>query len=159
MIAASGREALGLLERESADLVLLDVMMPRMSGYEVCRRIREEHALEELPVVFLSAKTRTADRVAGFHEGGNDYLCKPIAKSELLSRVGTHLRLRAVHRSQAEEVKVLRGLLPICSMCKKIRDDQGNWTQIETYIHTHSEAVFSHGFCPECAREYYPDFD
>ncbi len=57
------------------------------------------------------------------------------------------------------QVKMLSGLLPICSHCKKIRDDKGYWNQIESYIHEHSEADFSHGICPECARKHYPDFD
>jgi PAS domain S-box-containing protein len=55
------------------------------------------------------------------------------------------------------EVKTLRGFLPICSYCKKIRDDKGYWSQIESYIHKHSDAEFSHGICPECAKKYYPD--
>jgi hypothetical protein len=57
------------------------------------------------------------------------------------------------------EVKTLSGLLPICSHCKKIRDDKGYWTQLESYIHQHSEAVFSHGICQKCAQKYYPDLD
>lgn len=57
-----------------------------------------------------------------------------------------------------EDVRILRGLLPICASCKRIRDDQGYWTQLEGYIKTHSEADFTHGICPECARELYPEF-
>jgi len=55
------------------------------------------------------------------------------------------------------EVKTLSGMLPICSYCKKIRDDKGYWNQLEAYIHDHSEAQFSHGICPECARKYFPE--
>jgi len=58
-----------------------------------------------------------------------------------------------------EDIKQLSGLLPICSNCKKIRDDKGYWNQIEGYIRDHSEAEFSHGICPECAKELYPDLD
>ena len=58
-----------------------------------------------------------------------------------------------------EEIKTLRGFLPICSYCKKIRDDQGYWTQIESYIQKHSEAVFSHGICQDCAKKHYPDYN
>ena len=72
--AATGRAALEALEEESFDLILLDVMMPRMSGYEVCRRIRQHHTREELPIVFLSAKTQEEDHVTGLAEGANDYL-------------------------------------------------------------------------------------
>jgi len=64
-----------------------------------------------------------------------------------------------VLREQKSEIRQLRGMLPICSHCKKIRDDKGYWTQIEEYIHEHSEAEFSHSICQECAKKYYPDFD
>ena len=150
--ASSGSEALRVLENETIDLMLLDVMMPRMSGYEVCRKIRQRHPREELPILFLSAKDRNSDREMGLAEGANDYLSKPISKGELLLRVGAHLELLQAHRHKLSEVKVLRGLLPICSGCKKIRDDQGYWNEIETYIDAHSEAEFTHGMCLECAE-------
>ncbi len=153
----SGIEALATLEKETIDLVLLDVMMPQMSGYEVCRRIREQHQLEELPVLFLTAKTRGSDRAAGFREGANDYLSKPIAKDELLARVSTHLKLARIHRGRVDEVKVLRGLLPICCVCKKIRDDKGYWNHLESYLDRHSEAQFSHGLCPVCLEDTYAE--
>jgi len=62
-------------------------------------------------------------------------------------------------RQALEKVKQLGGLLPICSHCKKIRDDKGYWNQVESYIRDHSDAKFSHGICPECAEKYYPDMD
>lgn len=153
LMASSGQEALEILGVEDVDLILLDVMMPRMSGYEVCREIRVRYRAEELPVLFLSAKDRAEDRVAGFDEGGNDYLAKPISKKELLARVRSHLGLLEVHRQQSREIKVLEGLLPICMKCKKIRDDENEWTQMELYIDRHSEASFSHGLCPDCVHE------
>ena len=58
-----------------------------------------------------------------------------------------------------KDVKTLKGLLPICASCKKIRDDMGYWNQIESYIQQHSDAEFSHGICPECVKKLYPDFD
>ena len=152
-----GEEALELLGREEVDLVLLDIMMPRISGYEVCRVIRKTRSLEELPVLFLTAKSQPGDPSVGFSEGANDYLNKPIAKSELLARVETHLRLLTTHREQKEQVKVLRGLLRICSQCSRICDEEGQWTQLEHYIDTHSEAEFSHGLCEPCAAELYGD--
>ena len=156
--AESGPEALEILEQETVDLVLLDVMMPRMSGYEVCRAIRQTRSREELPVVFLSAKQRTEDRVAGFNEGGNDYLAKPIAKGELLARVQAHLELLEMHRTQARENLVLRRLLPICSRCKKIRDDEGYWNEIDEYLHQYSDLEFSHSLCRDCAVQLYPEY-
>ena len=156
LYASSGGEALQCMEDHDVDLVLLDVMMPKMSGYEVCRAIRERHGLQDLPIIFLSARSQIPDLELGFAEGGNDYLTKPIAKGELLSRVGTHLELLKAHRQQAEEVKVLRGFLPICAKCKKIRDDQdgGFWSEIESYIDSHSEVSFSHGLCPDCLQDF-----
>ncbi|MCP5029051.1 MAG: response regulator, partial [Actinomycetia bacterium] len=96
--AASGPEALRLLAERSIDLVILDVMMPRMSGFEVCRQLRERSSLEELPVIFLTAKNQAEDLVVGLAAGANDYLPKPVSKSELLARVQTHIALLLVNR-------------------------------------------------------------
>ena len=101
---ASGPEALARLEVQLPDLILLDVMMPRMSGYEVCRTLRRQHPLDQLPVLFLTARSQPSDLVVGLAAGANDYLPKPIAKSELLARVRTHLALLDVHRRLARLV-------------------------------------------------------
>ncbi len=102
--AASGPEALQILSEQPIDLVLLDVMMPKMSGYEVCRRLRLQHALARLPVLFLTAKSQASDRVVGLSAGANDYLTKPVARGELLARVATHLELRSINRELSELV-------------------------------------------------------
>jgi len=100
--AANGREALAALEGgQKFDLVLLDVMMPGMSGYEVCRRLRERHPETELPVLMLTAKNQTDDLVAGFDSGASDYLTKPFSKRELIARVGTHVMLKHLHAGRA----------------------------------------------------------
>ena len=102
--AASGEEALRLLAERTIDLVILDVMMPRMSGFEVCRKLRERYSLEELPVIFLTARNQAEDLVVGLAAGANDYLPKPLSKSELLARVQTHLALLLVNRQLASMV-------------------------------------------------------
>ena len=160
-LATSGDQALELLREQSFDLVLLDVMMPRVSGYDVCRALRETHPLEELPVIFLTAKNRASDVVAGLSIGANDFLTKPISKDELLARVRPHLELLSIHRHLEElveekvsQVKVLQGLLPICAACKKIREDDGYWSELEVFIDRHSEARFTHGLCPDCVKGY-----
>jgi signal transduction histidine kinase/class 3 adenylate cyclase len=102
--AADGPEALRLLRQRKFDLVLLDVMMPRMSGYEVCEQIRQIYPAQELPVVFLSAKNQEPDRVHGFESGANDYLSKPVARHELLARIKTHLHLSKLNLSYARFV-------------------------------------------------------
>jgi hypothetical protein len=95
-----------------------------------------------------------------------DYIAKPFRQEEVCARVRTHLYLRALVKEKEKligelkealaKVKTLSGLLPICSSCKKIRDDKGYWNQIETYIRERSEADFTHGICPKCAKMLYP---
>ncbi len=102
--ANSGKEALQLLDKQSFDLVLLDVMMPHMSGYEVCEAIRQRYPASELPVVFLTARNQIEDLVHGFETGANDYLNKPVAKSELLARIQTHIHLSKLNGSYARFV-------------------------------------------------------
>ncbi len=96
--AHDGERCLELLAQEAFDLVLLDIMMPRLSGYEVCRRIRAQHSAAELPVIFLSARNLANDLNQGFDCGANDYITKPITKGELLRRVNVQLELLASHR-------------------------------------------------------------
>ncbi|MCP4692022.1 MAG: response regulator transcription factor, partial [Desulfobacterales bacterium] len=100
----------------------------------------------DIPVIFITAKTETDDIVKGFDAGGVDYITKPFNSAELLARVRTHI-----------EVEALRGLLPICANCKKIRDDEGYWKQIEAYIERHAQVTFSHGICPGCMKKLYGD--
>ncbi len=103
--AASGQEALDIMEVEkSFDLILLDIMMPKMSGYEVCDVLRNKFSPSELPVVMLTAKNRVNDLVDGFNAGANDYLTKPFAKDELLSRIKTHLNLHRINKATGKFV-------------------------------------------------------
>ncbi len=92
-LVTNGQEALSSLQQRKPDLILLDVMMPKMSGYEVCQTIREEHPANELPIVFLTAKNQVADLMDGLGFGANDYLTKPFSKHELLARIETHIEL------------------------------------------------------------------
>ena len=95
---SNGKEALDLIDsNESFDLILLDVMMPRMSGYEVCQRIRERYLSSELPIIMVTAKDQVADLVEGLETGANDYITKPFSKDEFLARIKTHLSLYAIN--------------------------------------------------------------
>jgi two-component system, sensor histidine kinase ChiS len=103
--AVNGHEALEYLSSDKpCDLVLLDVMMPRMSGFEVCEKIRESYSHADLPVILLTAKNRVSDLVNGFSAGANDYLTKPFASDELLARVNVHLELAKISDSYARFV-------------------------------------------------------
>jgi len=95
--AADGFEALDILTRITPDIILLDVMMPKLSGYDVCFKIRQTHPAHELPIVLLTARNFTADMLAGFEVGANDYLTKPFDKDELLARLRTHLNLAKIN--------------------------------------------------------------
>ncbi|MBE9162048.1 response regulator [Tychonema sp. LEGE 06208] len=95
--ASNGQEALAVMEGGFIpDLILLDLMMPHMNGYEVCQKIREQFPAYELPIVMLTAKNQVADIVEGFESGANDYLSKPIQKQEMLSRIRTHISLAKI---------------------------------------------------------------
>ncbi len=147
-VAQDGEKALSFVKKTHPDLILLDVMMPGMDGFKVCRELKKQLVTQHIPVIFLTAKNETEDIVSGFEAGGVDYVTKPAITEELLARIKTHI-----------EVKMLRGLLPICSNCKKVRDDKGFWKQIDEYIERHSHAVFSHGICPDCLQKLYGEKD
>ena len=103
--ASTGKEALSFInQNQDFDLILLDVMMPGMSGYEVCQAIRKKYLTSELPIVLLTAKNRVSDLVTGFSVGANDYLTKPNSKSELLSRIKTHVNLNGIHKAASRFV-------------------------------------------------------
>jgi class 3 adenylate cyclase/CheY-like chemotaxis protein len=100
-VATNGRQALDVLERVQPDLILLDVMMPEMDGFETCRRLKASEQWRQIPVIFLTAKTETADLVQGFELGAVDYVAKPFNAHELLARVNTHLTIDELRRSLA----------------------------------------------------------
>lgn len=103
--AGSGSQALEIMQRSKPfDLIVLDIMMPKMSGYEVCQKIREMYPPSNLPVVLLTAKNRVADLVEGFQSGANDYITKPFSRDELLSRIRTHLNLNRIHKASGKFV-------------------------------------------------------
>jgi DNA-binding response OmpR family regulator len=162
-LAGSGGEALEIMESMTPDLVLLDVNMPEMNGYEVCTAIRAREESREIPVIFLTAQRDTEHIVRGFDAGGSDYVCKPFESRELIARVRVQLELKLSRdelKRQKEELETtiarirrLEGIIPICSYCKKIRNEENSWEQMEVYISDHSEALFSHGICPACCNE------
>jgi DNA-binding response OmpR family regulator len=180
MVADSAEAAFGILGRDNAgqrpgavDLILMDIMMPGVDGLEACRRITTTEWLQGIPIIVITAKTDEKDLLAAFAAGAMDYIRKPVNPTELVARVSSALALREERftrkareqelllRTQEleqalREVKVLRGLIPICATCKRVRTDTGNWQQLEQYIQDHSEAEFSHGICHVCMKEVYP---
>jgi serine phosphatase RsbU (regulator of sigma subunit) len=102
-VATNGKQALQVLEKVKPDLILLDVMMPEMDGFETCRQIKKSEALRNIPIIFLTAKTETSDIVEGFEIGAVDYVGKPFNAHELLARINTHLSIDYLRRSLAEK--------------------------------------------------------
>ena len=161
-VASDGGKAQMIAASDSPpDLILLDIMMPGMDGYEVCRRLKGDERTKDIPVIFITAKSDAEGEAKGFALGAVDYITQPIVNHILQARVRTHLQLKRktdLLEQALKEIKTLRGIVPICANCKKIRDDEGYWTQVEVYVQNHSEATFSHSICPGCAKKLYPDF-
>lgn len=165
----SGEVALKTIQASTPDLILLDIVMPGMDGYEVCAQLKADIRTKDIPVIFISALNEIEDKMRAFSEGGVDYISKPFHTEEVLARVKTHLTLHSLVNNlekknielqrALDEVKQLRGMLPICAKCKKIRDDKGYWNNLESYIEKHSDASFSHGMCPDCSDELYGEED
>ena len=172
LFAASAAEAFERLGMNSSgvspmdvDVVLMDIVMPDLDGVEACRRIKAVERFCDTPIIMVTAMSEAGFLEAAFAAGAVDYLTKPVNALELLARLRSALKLkREMDRRKAREqeleqalreVKVLQGLLPICSHCKKIRDDQGRWHMVESYIREHSKVEFSHGICPDCLDKHY----
>jgi len=152
------------LKPDAPKLAILDWMMPGMDGVEVCRKIRELKYDEPPYLILLTSRDNKQDVIHGLKSGANDYVVKPYDVEELQVRIGVGRKVvelqallagRIVElQSALAQIKTLRGLLPICMYCKKIRDDKQYWQQIESFISNHSEAMFSHSICPDCYKKY-----
>jgi CheY-like chemotaxis protein len=161
VVATDGAEAWAVLQSADAPhLAILDWMMPDIDGIELCRRVRGLSTTTPPYLILLTAKSRKEDVVIGLEAGANDYLTKPFDRAELLARVQVGAQVLELQRNLSarvleleaalSQVRQLQGLLPICSYCKKIRDEQNYWHRVESYISEHTEVVFSHGICPAC---------
>jgi DNA-binding response OmpR family regulator len=166
-LASDGLEGLEKAKDELPDLILLDIRMPKMDGYEVCQRLQKDNQTKEIPIIFITSVSSSDDIIKGLNAGAVDYVKKPFIPKELLARVEIHLELKYLLenqkqlinklKQQIEENKQLRSLVPICFHCKKVRDDKGFWENVDSYISHHSNIDFSHGICPECMEKYYSD--
>jgi DNA-binding response OmpR family regulator len=149
-----------LCEPDPPLLAILDWMMPEIDGLELCRRLRSRESTTHTYVILLTGRDSSPDRVTGLEAGADDYLVKPFDIHELRARVNIGVRTVSLQQQLSSKiaaleetianVKQLKGLLPICSYCKRIRSDQDYWQQLEGYISDHSDAQFSHGVCPGC---------
>ncbi|MCI0421466.1 MAG: response regulator transcription factor [Acidobacteria bacterium] len=152
----NGRLAWDLYSKQHAPLLISDWMMPEMDGLELCRKVRAEKRSSYTYIILLTALSGKANYLEGMEAGADDFVVKPFDADELQARLRVAERILTLQ----QEVRQLRGLLPICSYCKKIRDDRNIWTQLEQYVTEHSEVLFSHSLCPECYdKEMKPQLD
>ncbi len=136
------------------DLILLDLQMPGMDGFQVMEGLKEIETNGYLPVLVITAQP--GHKLRALRAGAKDFISKPIDLAEVLARVHNMLEVRLLYRDlkkALDEVNTLRGLIPICAWCKKVRDDQGYWQQLAEYLSAHTQATFTHGICEECASQ------
>ena len=149
-----------LQEPGAPSLAILDIMMPGIDGLELCRRLRRASSSVPPYIILLTANHGAREIVKGIEAGADDYLTKPYDRDELRVRVQVGARIVELQTNLAERVEQLelalghvtqlQGILPICSYCKKIRNDRDYWQNVESYVTDHSHAEFSHGICPSC---------
>lgn len=172
--ALNGYDALGKVKECLPDLILLDVMMPELNGFDVSRLIKSDEMFSAIPIIFLTAMDTVEAEAEGLEAGGIDYLTKPVELNLLKLRVRNHLeskrrsdliRTQRDHLARQKEeleaamarIKRLEGLISICMHCKNIRSEDTAWQRIEQYFAEHTDALFSHCICPSCLKQHYPD--
>ena len=156
-------DGLKCLSEARFDVLLLDLGLPDSQGLETFAKVKA--LASAVPIVILTGLDDETLGLQAVRAGAQDYLLKAHIDGYIVTRAIRY----AIERHQILEerkqliqetlatVKTLRGLLPICAACKKIRGDNGYWNQLEAYIEAHSDAEFTHGLCPECRRTIFPE--
>jgi len=207
--AKDGQEGLQKARQEPPDIVITDVMMPVMDGYELCGRIKKDAKLRRIPVILLTTLSNPEDILKGLQCGADNFITKPYEAAHLVSRIEYILANQKLRRGLTSDMTIelafggqqylltsdriqildlllasfetavrknieleeanrqlrlavqtidkLGEMIPICCHCKKIRNDKGFWQQLESYCMEHSIAEFTHGLCPDCEAELYPE--
>jgi sigma-B regulation protein RsbU (phosphoserine phosphatase) len=170
VVCEDGNLARAALQEEPAPLVaILDRNMPGVDGLTLCNEIRATPRLSTTYVILLTAQDSRDEVVSGLDGGADEYVTKPFDWQILRARLAIGVRIATLQQTLANRVSDLQkaladvnrlsGLLPMCSSCKRIRNDQDYWQQLETYLSEHSEAEFSHSYCPECLERARQDFE
>ncbi len=146
VVAGDGLEAWDLWRGGRYDAVLTDWVMPGLDGLELCRRIRAERRPGYSCVLVQTVRSGRTNFLAAMEAGADDFLEKPLDADALAARLRVAARIQGLY----QELNQLRGLIPICSYCKKVRSDGNYWQQVEAYVAARSEALFSHTICPDC---------
>lgn len=166
--ACEGLEAERLaLDPAGPLLMLLDWEMPGRDGPTILRRVREDLQRRNAYAILVTARECEDAVIEGLESGADDFVRKPFRAAELLARVRAGVRVLrlqgelAAHVERLEsalaEVHTLRGLIPICMHCHRIRTESDHWERLERYIEAHADVEFSHGLCEECLQLHYPE--
>lgn len=145
---SDGQEALDAWRLTEARVVISDWMMPEMDGLELCRQIRDGRSPLYTYFILLTGRGGKESFLTAMESGIDDFITKPVDADELKARLGVAQRILGMR----QRMDALEGLLPICSYCKRIRGERDEWSELEGYIETRSQAEFSHGICPDCYR-------
>jgi two-component system, OmpR family, response regulator VanR len=204
----NGKEAIEYLDDHTPAIIISDIVMPEMDGYELCKKIKSDERMRNIPIILLTMLSEPEDVMKGLESGADNFMTKPYDEESLMARIHYVLINAELRESRTSEmgieiafagkkhfitsnriqildllistyenaiqktrelektvmelthahetIKTLKGLIPICASCKKVRNDSGYWEQIEMYIRDHSEAEFTHGYCPDCMKKLYP---
>ena len=145
--AADGEEAWQIFDHDPVRVVVSDWMMPKVDGLELCKKVRSRPKTDYTYFILLTAINTGRENLRKAMDAGiDDFLTKPLDREAVL------MRLRVAERilEFTTQIRQLKELIPICMYCKRVRDDQDYWQQVESYIHAHTGSNFSHGICPEC---------
>jgi DNA-binding response OmpR family regulator len=155
--------------KDAPEIAVLDWMMPGIEGIEICRRLHTTPGFELVYIILVTSRGGKEDLSYGLAAGANDYVTKPFDPVELEARVRVGQRMVKLQRSLAARVteveaalahvQRLQGLLPICSYCKKVRNEANYWEQVESYFTTHSDLDFTHSICPQCTEKMLTEVD
>ena len=164
LMSGNGNEAWDMLNKHDISIALLDWIMPGKEGIDICREYRKLNDRTYLYIIIITAKDNREDTVTALNAGADDYIKKPFDENELKSRIQSGERIYRLKTRLEDKVKELekaikeitelRNLLPICSYCKKVRDDHDYWHQVENYLHSYAGIDFTHSVCPDCMEKY-----
>jgi len=144
-----GAEAWTTFEATEVPLLISDMVMPHVDGLELCRRIRAANRPKYTYIMLLTSVGGKSGYLVGMRAGADDFINKPLDEEQLAARLVVAERILNLQST----VNQLSGLLPICCVCKKVRDDKNYWQQVELYITKRTDARFSHGYCPDCFKK------
>ncbi|MCS6885028.1 MAG: response regulator [Acidobacteriota bacterium] len=150
VVACNGLQALEKFKSEPVRIIISDWVMPEMDGLELCRNIRRLHQAEYTYFIMLTVRlAEKQNLLEATHAGVDDFLTKPLDKETIWMRLYVAERIL----EYTKQIRTLKNFLPICMYCKKIRNDENYWQQLESYIQEQTGSTFTHGICPDCYQK------